>query len=179
MYKHIFDGPLVSLEEMLKARENRANIQRQLLSSNKHASLLVVTMNIPGPVKYSSDLAEIFHHMIEEVDDELNQNVILVSRLLELPTGMEYYLLIDTPAVELKEIMIELESRHSYGRLFDLDVVVWKDNLPYPISRQDLGYPSRHCLICQEDAKVCGRSRRHDIQELQQKICEIVQLEKE
>ncbi|MGX7304959.1 citrate lyase holo-[acyl-carrier protein] synthase [Enterococcus columbae] len=179
MCKRVFDGPRVTLEEMLEARENRANIQQQLLLSNVQASLLVVTMNIPGPVKYSPVLAQIFQQMVEEIDEILDQQKVLVSRFCELTTGMEYYLLVDIPAKQLKEQMVALESHHPHGRLFDLDVLILQEQLPCPISRQELGYPSRRCLICQEDAKVCGRSRRHDIQQMQQKISEIIRLEKE
>ena len=179
MCKRVFDGPRVTLEEMLEARENRAAIQRQLLLSNSAAALLVVTMNIPGSVKYSQALAQVFKEMIEYIDEQIDQSKVLVSRLCELPTGMEYYLLMDIPANQLKKQMITLETTHPYGRLFDLDVLVWQNDQATPISRQTLGYPSRRCLICEEDAKNCGRSRRHDIQQLQQKIMEIIRVGKE
>ena len=47
------------------------------------------------------------------------------------------------------------------------------------ISRSDLDLPSRQCLICEDDAKACGRSRKHSIEEMQAAITHLIENERE
>ena len=42
------------------------------------------------------------------------------------------------------------------------------------ISRKDLGFPERKCLLCNNPACQCGRSRKHSIEELRKKIYGII-----
>ena len=51
----LFEGPEVSLAEVLAAREQRAKRQKELLESAPQYTLLSATMNIPGPVKTSDE----------------------------------------------------------------------------------------------------------------------------
>lgn len=70
------------------------------------------------------------------------------------------------------------EDRHALGRLFDIDVLIWQSDLQQvqPISRQALGQPTRRCLLCEQPTKVCARSRRHTVAELQAAINQQYQL---
>ena len=61
--------------------------------------------------------------------------------------------------------MIALEET-KIGRLYDIDVLE-KENTK--ISRKDLGFPERKCLLCNNPACQCGRSRKHSIEELRKK----------
>ncbi|MCO9197661.1 citrate lyase holo-[acyl-carrier protein] synthase, partial [Salmonella enterica subsp. enterica serovar Mbandaka] len=47
-----------------------------------------------------------------------------------------------------------------------------------PLTREKLGYPKRKCLLCTEEAKVCGRSRTHTVKEMQYAIQAIVDKER-
>lgn len=58
---------------------------------------------------------------------------------------------------------MEQEERHLLGRLFDFDVLRPDGT---KVSRQELGFPERTCLICSSPAFICGRSRTHSAQEL-------------
>ena len=40
----------------------------------------------------------------------------------------------------------------------DIDVLAFTENMQ-PLTREKLGYPKRKCLLCTEEAKVCGRSK--------------------
>ncbi len=71
----------------------------------------------------------------------------------------------------VKKITVDLEENHPLGRLFDIDVY---DADGAAVSRQELGVPGRKCLICHEDAKACGRSRTHSVEELQRRVYEII-----
>jgi len=63
----------------------------------------------------------------------------------------------------VKKITIHVEETPPLGRLFDIDVY---DKAGNGIGRAELGYPVRRCLICEKDAKLCGRSRSHTVEEL-------------
>lgn len=185
-------GLQVDLLMMLEAREHRSNTQVQLLSSKPQASLLSATMNIPGPVKTSRRLREVFEEVLDAVHTHpsLKQATIFSKIYREKATGPEYYLLVDLPAKDLKAAMIEVEESHPWGRLLDLDVLYCEveqdqnqpDSMTLQIhgtSRSDLNLASRRCLICEDDAKACGRSRKHSIEEMQAAITQLIENERE
>lgn len=217
MSNDIFNkGIQVDLLMMLEAREYRSNTQGQLLSSKPKASLLSATMNIPGPVKTSRRLREVFEEVLDAVHahPSLKQATILSKIYREKATGPEYYLLVDLPAKALKLAMVDIEESHPWGRLLDLDVL-YCESVPeapsksdveaddkdregesgtdqqqlgqqavppfhiYGISRSDLNLASRRCLICEDDAKACGRSRKHSIEEMQAAITQLIENERE
>lgn len=193
MSKDVFmNGRPVDLMMMLEAREQRALTQKQLFELQPKASLLSATMNIPGPIKTSPRLQGVFEAVLDAVHHHPTlQGVQSISkRYLGKATGPEYYLLLDLPATGLKAAMIEVEESHPWGRLLDLDVLycetVQAQNQPdstqlqiHGTSRSDLKLPSRRCLICQEDAKACGRSRKHSIEDMQAAITQLIEYERE
>jgi holo-ACP synthase len=87
-----------------------------------------------------------------------------------LPTGAEALYVVNAKAEVLKAALVELESRHALGRLWDLDVI-GSDGL---LSRSQLGIAPRRCLICQQPAHACARSQQHNLAELSAKIEEMV-----
>lgn len=151
----------VTLKEILDAREARAQHQKTLLAKyNK--PLVSFTMNIPGPVKLDRDVSIGFFVGCRLLRDALAGRL-LYAEEHQKETGCEAFFVADLPARELKELTVELEDGDSVGRLFDMDVL---DVDGRAISREELGYPRRGCLICTEDAVVCARSRAHSVQEL-------------
>ena len=88
----------------------------------------------------------------------------------DVATGPEAFLILDGSAKDSKQAAIEFEDNDNLGRLFDIDVLN-KQHGHY--SRVELGMQTRKCLICNENAKECARSRKHSVAELQNKISEI------
>lgn len=179
MSKELINGPAISLKEMLESREERAAMQKELLHASNQSSLLCATMNIPGPVKTSIKLEEIFKTMTDEIEQELTEISPNANLYWEKNTGPEYYLLLPLAPKELKYKMIQIEEQHPYGRLIDLDVLWQDEDKIKSVSRQELGFAPRCCFICNKDAKECGRSRVHSISEILQVIAEIVEKEEE
>ena len=64
-----------------------------------------------------------------------------------------------------------LEDSVALGRLFDIDVIQ-TDGMK--ISRTDLGFSTRKCLICNQEAFVCSRARTHSVKELLEQECQIM-----
>ncbi len=69
---------------------------------------------------------------------------------------------------KIKNITIAIEESSQLGRLFDIDVI---DVNFEKLSRKSF----RKCLICEKQAQECGRSRKHSIEELQNKVEEILE----
>ncbi|BCA86723.1 citrate lyase holo-ACP synthase [Enterococcus saigonensis] len=174
-----FQGKAVTLPEMLASREKRAALQHELLMKYPNASLLSATMNIPGPVKNTPALEKPFISLVETVRKELKDFFIIETNYFSRKTGLEFFLLAEISPELLKRKMVEIEEKHPQGRLVDLDVLWLDNNLLQSISRQDLGFPARRCLICSKDAKICGRARTHTIEEMQAKIASIIEQGKE
>lgn len=175
MCRAYFQGEEVELIDMMNAREKRVSIQRELLGKHPHETLLSATMNIPGPVKTNEQLKATFLTVIEAIDRLIPPEKRVARKYRDVKTGPEYYLVIrETPEV-LKKQLIDLEESHPYGRLLDLDVLYPKEQQLLSISRTELGYPVRRCFICEDEAKICGRQRRHSIEEMQQAISQLIE----
>lgn len=170
-------GETITLIEMLNAREKRASIQQELLQKHPTCALLSATMNIPGPIKTNERLKYAFLTVIKEINFLFPPEKIAACKHRELKTGSEYYLALYEIPEELKKKLIQIEEKHLYGRLMDLDVVYLKEQTFYSVSRTELNHKPRTCFICEEEAKVCGRQRRHSVAEMQQTISQLLRKE--
>lgn len=144
----------ITLQEVLDAREARAAAQKQMLDRYQRP-LLCLTMNIAGPVKRWGTVDLAFRAAEAELDRCLAGHIKEKS-LTDAATGLEGIWACDIPAPELKELAIELETRNSVGRLYDLDVIGTdgiKLSRPTP----------RTCLVCGGPATPCARSRAHGL----------------
>jgi holo-ACP synthase len=54
-------------------------------------------------------------------------------------------------------------AEHPLGRLWDLDVICPQDG---HVGRLSLGLHMRRCLVCDEPAHVCSRSRKHPVEQV-------------
>ena len=150
-----------TLQDILDARERRAERQRQLLE--KYGKTLVCfTMNIAGPVKYSPLIAEGFAIGCKQLEAQLDGLPILYSQKLPRHTGCEAYYVVDASAEQVKMLTVSLEQGSELGRLFDMDVLTSDGS---KLSRSE----ERKCLICDKSARLCGRSRTHSVEQLQEK----------
>ena len=163
---------MIGIEEMLLAREQRAARQAGALA-RFHKPVLSVTIVMPGPVKDGPLARRILNEALRALDAQFSTRVwpVLSRDVLWRATGPEALYALDVAPAPLKAAMIELEDGHKLGRLWDLDVLAPRQG---GLSRQALGFPARKCLVCDEPAHGCARSRRHDLAELLTKIHETV-----
>lgn len=123
-------------------------------------------MNIPGPVKQSPPLHAAFCGGAALLRQQFGAHLLAECEKAAV-TGSELLLALDLPPEAAKRQTVRMENSHPLGRLFDLDVL---DPCGRAVSRVDLGLPPRRCLLCGQDAKVCGRSRAHSVGALQARI---------
>ena len=156
----------VSLLEILDARENRVQKQQELLQKYGK-TLICFTMNIPGPIKVSPKIDAAFRY-----GNSLIQSffTVLYQEDTSANTGFERFYVVKEDPTYVKGECVDIEDRMSpapWGRLYDMDVLTPDGK---KLSREGLGLPSRKCLICDQDAAICGRSRAHSVVALQKAV---------
>ena len=144
----------------MASRDARVAHQARLLGEYPGKSLLCLTVMLPGPVKRSHVSLKIAAAAVEAVRGAFSP---VFEELRDLETGYEGYFIVESDPLEVKKRAVELEETHPLGRLFDLDVIV---DGPRPMGREELGLPSRTCIICGRPVRECMRERAHTTEEL-------------
>ena len=153
-------GTHIELEVLLESRDKRCAFQQQLLKQYK-LPLVSFMVNMPGPIK-RCPLSEKLHALgCSELKNALGSKLVW-STVKILDTGCEGYFVVNLEAEELKRLTCNLEDTHTLGRLWDFDVHTKQGQ----VSRTQLGIVFRKCLICNNLASVCARSRAHSVKEL-------------
>ena len=150
-----------TLQDILAAREQRAQ-RREALLAQYGKPVVCFTMNIAGPVKYSPTIAKGFSLGCQALLAQLEGFPILHEERLPRHTGCEAFFVVDGDAEAVKKLTVQLEEASPLGRLFDLDVTAADGKT---LTRGS----DRPCLLCSGSARVCGRSRAHSVQQLQEK----------
>jgi holo-ACP synthase len=165
-------GTEVSLEQVLRAREERAGRQAAALARFDRPAVSATAV-VPGPVKDAPLPRRVLAEAIRELEALCAARYwrVLSREVIWPSTGGEAILVIDAEAASLKTATVQLEAQHPLGRLWDLDVIAPRVG---PLSRRQFGSPARRCLVCERPAKACGRSRRHSLAELREAIGAIV-----
>lgn len=165
----VFDGGEAALEAVLDSRSARAERQRACLDGDG-CCLISFTLNLPGPNKQFSLAKAAFLRGMALLEETFGPSLRL--RHCHHPvTGSEAIFSLSLPAAAVKQKTVELEECHPLGRLFDLDVI-GADGIS--VSRAALGQPPRRCLLCQQDARVCGRSRAHSLELLRVRVAQLL-----
>lgn len=156
-------GTEQTIVDVLEDRDQRVAEQKLLLQENPDESLLVVKLNIPGPIKNNELLHQLFTTGMQRFLQRLGQyEVVLKWNKL---AGNTWFILSPLSSIEVKMLAIEFEDEDELGRFFDIDVLVNGED--GALSRSNLGLPSRTCFICGKLAKECSRSRNHSVRQLQ------------
>ena len=165
-------GREVTVPDMLNARDRRHAIQQELIRTHG-ATVISFTLNVPGPVKIFPLGEMTFEEGVRLIDSQLHawKIPVLEKRTIRDFTGNEQFWSVKGDDLFIKETLCLLEDSLSFGRLFDIDVIRTDET---KVSRTELGFPGRKCLLCSNDAFVCSRSRTHTVKELLDKACELM-----
>lgn len=165
---------LVTLEEMLRFREEKVRLQEELQKKQKGSVIVALGMNIPGPIKYSAEILEAFKAGTKAMAESLNSRGIVVTDEIEAAKKegcLKILSVKHNDPLFVKKIMVDIEETHPLGRLYDIDVY---DKEGKGLSREAFGAPVRRCLLCGQEAKVCGRNRSHTVEELYKRVEDII-----
>lgn len=149
-----------SSRSYLEARDSRQDALAQALSVG-HPATLFMSLNIPGQEKTPPGAEALFFWML----DQLPASLPGLTTLIEAHDLLGPYLVLalDADPFAVKEICIQLETEHPSSRLIDLDVYATDGT---QIDRGCLGHESRPCLVCDQKAVDCIRSKRHSFEEV-------------
>lgn len=161
----------VTVPDMMNAREARAQAQRMLLERHPGASVVCLCMNIAGPIKRTEKIERAFAWGASAVRAVLEPYETLFDAEIHEKTGPEAMLCLHGNAQEIKRRLCFLEDGCALGRLLDIDVIAPDGR---KLSRTEIGLSPRKCLLCENDAPVCARSRAHSADELFARAGEII-----
>ena len=149
----------VTLQQILRAREERVKLQQQLLQEFK-CPVICFTMNIAGPIKNTPLIQRGFRAGLTALEQQLpGSNV--QKRLVDIAdTGCTAMLAVRMGAAQLKEICIAIEDATPLGRLFDMDVL---DATGRKLERTT----QRGCIVCGAPGRSCASRRAHSVEQLQ------------
>lgn len=161
----------ITLEQLLKSRDDRCARQHSLLEAYPGKSLVCLTVVLPGPVKRDARSLKVAGAAVTAVLEVLRPEV---HELYDLETGYEGYFIVDGLPEDVKRACCLIEDTHPYGRLMDLDVVEAEGESVVPMSRSRIGLQPRRCLVCDRPARECMRAHSHDFGEIVQIIDKIL-----
>ncbi|PAT02133.1 citrate lyase holo-[acyl-carrier protein] synthase [Candidatus Izimaplasma bacterium ZiA1] len=152
---------------ILKAREERYKNILKLSELNPEYTIIVLKTNTPGPEKNNLFSGIILKYFNKIITSKFSRNI-RKSTFVNSFDGDYYYYIIENDFEDTKKSTIYIEENEELGRLVDIDVYYQNES----ISRKELNYTSRKCLICDNDAFVCSRNSAHSLIELQTHIIE-------
>lgn len=153
-----------NIEAILKSREQRFYYQKQLIKQYQK-TLIVLKLNIPGPEKDGELYRRIFNNGLKLLKASLEEKKIHIvfEKICSKTAGSQVFIIVDTDAIKIKNICVNIEENDGLGRIYDFDVV---DSLGNQVSRESIGKEQRKCFLCNEYVWICSRSRAHSVDEM-------------
>ncbi|WP_238916987.1 citrate lyase holo-[acyl-carrier protein] synthase [Clostridium sp. YIM B02555] len=153
-------------KKILMAREER--YLKKIKISKNHKCIIELSLNIPGVPKSGGIWAGVFKVCIRSIQDNIP------SQLLLYNIDIAGYYAVFSSYISLKDTKIKsclIEEQNMWGRLVDIDC--FENGVK--ISREDVGFKERKCILCNNYNSVCIRNHVHNIKELR---CEAEKLAK-
>ncbi len=145
----------MDINEMLLARENRVRLIHELIKKH-HKPVILVKANIPGDNKNIPEAYLLISLFRKEMLFSFH-----IHDMVSFSSADGPYMLLsmnDVIPIDLKKKLVHLEENHPLGRFIDLDLYV---DETYSISRVELSLTSRRCYICDDDARICSKTKKH------------------
>ena len=153
---------MLELKDVLEGKEARANRRNELIArSNK--PVISLTMNMPGSVKDSPIIRQIFKQGISKIEEQL---MITSCQIFYDKIGPQALFSVAAEPVHIKHIACQIEQGESWSRLWDIDVYDLKGATVASETRQQ----GRSCFLCENLATVCMRENRHSLEEILKKV---------
>jgi len=148
--------------DILAARDRRQKDLEQLTSTGSRATLVLLSLNLPGPQKAAASFWRLFDWGAQQLRCHI-EDLEPVTRQTDVLGPWALYTS-DLSAAAAKQVGCTIEESCAAARLLDIDVY---DNNAVAYHRQQLGHPPRPCFVCPAAASECIRLGRHSFQELQ------------
>lgn len=154
---------------ILEDREKRYN---NILNLSCRYDLPVVCgkLNYPGNDKNTIEANKAFEILLKIIKEKFSTKTVCFKELCGFD-GRSVLAVVNMLPEKIKKIAVDIESGCELGRIFDIDVYLKDGN---SIGREMIDEPSRRCIICGGDARICVRSGRHSLDEILNRINEII-----
>lgn len=154
------------MEKILIDREIRSNQIKELLEKTNNP-IISIKANVVG-----SNKSPYYAYLIVKRFFGLIKKEIKIQNFFYYDSYDGPYYLIESidDANYIKEKAIALEDNDILGRLVDIDVYTLNGS----INRNTLNKQQRRCLVCENYAHVCVRSKKHSLYEVEEKVNEII-----
>ncbi|MDO6355201.1 citrate lyase holo-[acyl-carrier protein] synthase [Caloramator sp. CAR-1] len=155
----------------MRILEDREKRFLRILKLNEEYKLPVLCgkINYPGNDKNTLKAGLAFNVLYSLLKDTFKDHEVY-SETNEGFDGKSLLMVLNVLPKEAKKKAVNIEEFHQLGRLFDIDIYVNGQ----PISRMDLGFKRRKCIVCGDDAGICTRQKRHDLREVIEIIDKII-----
>jgi holo-ACP synthase CitX len=155
--------------------EKEARWHRVIQLSNEWEKPVIVgSVVMPGPDKNAPCAEVIFRELVEALEQLSKVWPPLHREVLRGTPGPAVILVLaQGDARLLKRAAVGIEESNVMGRLFDIDVY---NEDGRPVSRTELGFSDRRCLVCGGPVSECRRSAKHTLNEVVGKIEEIIKV---
>lgn len=166
-----FAGEKVTLEEVLESREKRDFKQKDLLC-RYHNTLINLKLNIAGEVKSSPAYVYFINEVSKILEEKLkDEDIRIIYKESDFQkTGDSIIFIVEEEKTKVKKICTRFEEENPWGRLLDIDVFDEEGS----ISRTDVGYDKRRCLLCEDNSFICRRLGRHTLKEISDKTHNLI-----
>jgi holo-ACP synthase len=148
------------VNSLLAARDRRQEVLSGALG-NRSAATVVLSLNIPGPVKSPPGSRAVFSWAAGRLLETFPQLRCYCDEADLLGFYAIFFTRLDPLAA--KRACVAVEESHPAARLIDLDVYSANG---VQIGRNDLALPPRNCLVCSNPAVECMRLKRHPYDEV-------------
>ncbi len=164
----------MTFDAVLEARERRYFRQVSVIErfGTPLVSLTVVT---PGARKDTESARKAFLLALHSLRSHLADRrfPVVYEAVGATDGGTEALFAVAAEPHDLKRMLVAIEEIHPVGRLFDFDVIT---TARHRVSRTELGFPPRRCLLCARPYFECVRQRAHPVDALIQEIDRIMAL---
>jgi holo-ACP synthase CitX len=152
-------------EKILEDREKRYNKIIDL-AQGYSKPVLCGKLNYPGNNKNTLEVKSAFNILMQLISGRYCQHLKYIE-ILGGFDGPSILMVLDMPVLEAKKAAVMLEEGHELGRLFDIDIYSPEGE---PVSRTEVYFNNRTCLLCESDGKECSRGKHHKLEEILEKV---------
>lgn len=156
------------MSRILDAREKRSVHIKDLMDNNIGLSIVIMKANVPGINKNPGNMVFICRYYGELIMNTFKKNIVKSEQIKSLDGDYMYFIIKESGNI-VKEKTILLEEKSILGRLIDIDVYD-----KHAITRSDLECEMRKCLICNDYAHLCARSKAHNNEDVFKRIDDII-----
>ncbi|MGB9840045.1 citrate lyase holo-[acyl-carrier protein] synthase [Thermovenabulum sp.] len=148
---------------MIRILEDREKRFLKILKLYEEYNLPVLCgkINYPGDNKNTLE-ANLAFNVLYSLLIKKFKKFIIHRETDECYDGKSLLLVLNMDKFETKKLAVEIEESHPLGRIFDIDIYEGE----VPVSRIELGFDERKCVLCSKSARECSREGMHKVEEV-------------